>query len=129
MNITAEYYSRDISKKRRLTNVVKSNAGEPLSLPPYGYMKNPDNPKKWIIDEEPAKIVQRIFNEFLGGKGTEQIARGLTEDKILTPMNYWANIGLNRGGLRNTENPSFWNSSTIRKILMLQEYCRRCYKL
>lgn len=122
MNITAEYYSRDISKKRRLSNFVKWNAGEPLALPPYGYMKDPDNPKIWIIDEEPAKIVRRIYNEFLGGKGTEQIAEDLTADEILTPMNYWASKGLNRGGLRNTENPSFWNSSTIVKILTLQEY-------
>lgn len=122
MNITAEYYSRDISKKRRLSNFVKGNAGEPLSPPPYGYMKNPDNPKKWIIDEKPAKIVRRIFNEFLSGKGTDQIGKGLTEDKILTPMNYWKSKGLNRGGLRNTENPYYWNTSTIQKILSLQEY-------
>lgn len=122
MNITAEYYSRDISKKRRLTNFVKGNAGEPLALPPYGYIKDPNNPKMWIIDEEPAKIVRRIYNEFLGGKGTEQIAEGLTNDNILTPMNYWKSKGLNRGGLRNTENPCFWNSSTIVKILTLQEY-------
>ena len=87
MNITAEYYSRDISKKRRLSNYVKGNAGEPLAPPPYGYKKDPNNPKKWIIDEEPAKIVRRIFNEFLSGKGTDQIGKGLTEDKILTPMN------------------------------------------
>lgn len=122
MNITAEYYSRDISKKRRLSNFVKGNAGEPLSPQPYGYMKNPDNPKKWIIDEEHAKIVRRIFNEFLSGKGTDQIGKGLTEDKILTPMNYWKSKGLNRGGLRNTENPYYWNTSTIQKILSLQEY-------
>ena len=122
MNITAEYYSRDISKKRRLSNYVKGNAGEPLAPPPYGYKKDPDNPKKWIIDEEPAKIVRRIFNEFLSGKGTDQIGKGLTEDKILTPMNYWKSKGLNRGGLRNTENPYYWNTSTIITILTLQEY-------
>ncbi len=122
MNITAEYYSRDISKKRRLSNYVKGNSGEPLSLPPYGYMKDPDNTKKWIIDKKPANIVRRIYKEFLGGKGTEQIANGLTKDKILTPMNYWASIGLKRGGLYNIENPCFWNSSTIQKILTLQEY-------
>ena len=81
-----------------------------------------DNPKKWIIDEEPAKVVHRIFNEFLSGKGTDQIGKGLTEDEILTPMNYWASKGLNRGGLRNTEKPYYWNTSTIITILTLQEY-------
>lgn len=65
INVTTEYYSRDISKKCRLSNFVKENVVEPLALPPYGYMKDPNNPKKWIIDEEPAKIVRRIFNEFL----------------------------------------------------------------
>lgn len=87
-----------------------------------GYMKDPENSKMWIIDEEPAKIVRRIYNEYLGGKGTEQIAKGLANDKILTPMNYWKSVGLNRGGLRNTENPYNWNTSTITKILTAKEY-------
>ena len=58
-NLMNEWYARDISKKRKLTNVVKGNAGEPLSLPPYGYKKDPDNPKRWIIDEEAAALARR----------------------------------------------------------------------
>lgn len=61
INIMNEHYSRDISKKRKLTNIVKGNAGEPLSPPPYGYMKDPDNPKRWIVDEDAAAVVRRIF--------------------------------------------------------------------
>jgi hypothetical protein len=118
-----EWYSRDISKKRRLTNTVKGNAGEPLSMPPYGYMKDPDNAKRWLIDEETAPIVRRIYEETLSGRGTEQIAAALERDKILTPMNYWFSKGLKRGGLKNAENPYNWNSSTIIKILTVQEYC------
>ena len=73
-NLMNEWYSRDISKKRKLTNVVKGTAGEPLSPPPYGYRKDPDNPKRWIIDEEAATVVRRIYRMTLDGFGTEQIA-------------------------------------------------------
>lgn len=123
MNLTAEQYARDISRKCKLSNMVRGTAGEPLSLPPYGYMKNPENPKQWLIDEEPAAVVRRIYRLTLDGKGTEQIAGILQQDKILTPMNYWQSKGFNRGGLKNLENPYKWNSSTIVKILSLQEYC------
>jgi len=122
-NWVNERYSRDISKKRRLSNMVKGNEGKPLSPPPYGYMKNPDKPDFWIVDEDTAPIVRRIYEETLSGRGTEQIAAALEHDKVLTPMNYWYSKGLKRGGLKNTENPYSWNSSTIIKILTVQEYC------
>jgi len=122
-NWVNERYSRDISKKRRLSNMVKGNEGIPLSLPPYGYMKNPDNLKQWLIDKETAPIVRRIFNMTLGGMGTEQVAAELEADKILTPMHYWDSKGLPRGGLKNPESPYKWKSSTIVRMLALQEYC------
>lgn len=56
-----EWYARDISKKRKLTNSVKGNAGEPLSPPPYGYKKDPNNPKRRVVDKEAAAVVIRIF--------------------------------------------------------------------
>ena len=58
----------------RISNKIKGNAGEPMGQPPYGYMKDPENPKHWIIDEEAAQIVRRVFNMILEGYGTEQIA-------------------------------------------------------
>lgn len=122
-NLMNEWYSRDISKKRKLTNVVKGNAGEPLSLPPYGYMKDPDNPKRWVVDEEAAAIVRRIYQMTLDGYGTEQIAVALDKEGILTPMNYWQSKGMNRGGIRNDGQPSRWQRSTVIKMLTLQEYC------
>ena len=122
-NWVNERYSRDISKKRRLSNMVKGNEGIPLSMPPYGYMKNPDNPKQWVIEDEAAAIVRRIFNMTLGGMGTEQVAAALEADKVITPMHYWDSKGLPRGGLKNLENPYKWKSSTIVKMLGLQEYC------
>jgi DNA invertase Pin-like site-specific DNA recombinase len=71
-NLFNEWYSRDISKKRRISNKVKGNAGEPLSPPPYGYMKNPDldpkSPVYWVIDPEAAQIVRRIYQMSIDGK-------------------------------------------------------------
>ena len=60
-NLFNEWYSRDISKKRRISNKIKGNAGEPMGQPPYGYQKDPDDPKRWIIDEEAAAVVRRIY--------------------------------------------------------------------
>ncbi len=123
LNIMNEHYARDISKKRKLTNITKGNEGIPLSLPPYGYRKDPDNPKRWIVDDEAAAVIRRIFAMSLEGFGTEQIAGALESEKVLTPMNYWQSKGLNRGGIRNNERTSHWQNSTIIKILSLQEYC------
>lgn len=67
-------YARDISKKRRISNKIKGNAGEPMGLPPYGYMKNPDGSKSWVVDEEAATVVRRIFSMTMDGIGPHQIA-------------------------------------------------------
>ena len=49
-----EWYDGDISKKRRISNKFKGNAGEPMGQPPYGYIKDPNDPKHWIVDDEAA---------------------------------------------------------------------------
>ena len=122
-NWANEQYARDISKKRRLSNRVRGNAGEPLSMPPYGYMKDPDNPKRWIVDVEAAATVRRIFSMTLDGYGTEQIAAALSADRLLTPIFYWRDKGVKRAGKVSDREPHKWNSSTVVKILSLQEYC------
>ena len=122
-NLMAEWYSRDISKKRKLTNMVKGNAGEPLSPPPYGYKKDPSNPKCWIVDEEAATVVRRIYRMAMEGMGTGQIAVALDNDNVLTPMYYLASKGLSRGGIKIDRRPNRWNTSTVLYILGLQEYC------
>ena len=122
-NLFNEWYARDISKKRRISNKVRGNAGEPLSPPPYGYMKDLENPKRWIIDEEAAAIVRRVYSLTLDGWGTEQIADILTKDRLLTPIFYWREKGIKKAGKVTDRDPCRWNSSTITKILTLQEYC------
>ena len=122
-NLFNEWYARDISKKRRISNKIKGNAGEPMGQPPYGYMKDPDNPKRWIVDDEAAQVVKRIYSMTLDGLGTEQIAAQLEKDGTLTPRAYWLQKGVKRPGKGKQLPPTRWNSSTVTKILSLQEYC------
>lgn len=122
-NLFNEWYARDISKKRRISNKIKGNAGEPMGQPPYGYMKDHDNPKRWIVDDEAAQVVKRIYSMTLDGLGTEQIAAQLEKDGILTPRAYWLQKGVKRPGKGKQLPPTRWNSSTVTKILSLQEYC------
>lgn len=116
-------YARDISKKVRSSHRLRGSMGEPLSQPPYGYMKSPENKKKWVIDPDAADVVKRIFKMCLEGKGNETIARILQEQKVLVPMAYWRNKGLPRGGKKTQPNPCKWCKTTVQKILSQQEYC------
>ena len=122
-NLFNEWYARDISKKRRISNKIKGNAGEPMGQPPYGYVKDPNAPKHWIVDDEAAQVVRRIYSMTLEGFGTEQIATQLEKDGVLTPRTYWLTKGIKRPGKGKQQPPTKWNSSTITKILSLQEYC------
>lgn len=122
-NILNEMYARDISKKIRSSHRLRGSMGEPLSQPPYGYMKSPENKKKWIIDSEAATVVKSIFKMCLDGKGNETIARELQESEVLIPMAYWRSKGLNRGGKKTQTNPYKWCKTTVQKILSQQEYC------
>lgn len=87
-NLFNEWYARNISKKRRISNKIKGNAGEPMGQPPHGYIKDPNNPKRWIVDDEAAQVVRRIYSITLEGYGTAQIATQLERDEILTPRAY-----------------------------------------
>ena len=94
-----------------------------MGPPPYGYEKDLLNPKRWIIDEEAAAVVRRIYGMTLDGHGTEQISAALSADHILTPIYYWRNKGVNRAGNVTEREPHRWNTSTVIHILALQEYC------
>ena len=122
-NVMNEMYARDISRKVRSAHRIRGNMGEPLSQPPYGYMKSPENKKKWIIDPEAAEIVRDIYRMCLDGMGNEAIAGELQRREILIPMAYWQSKGLNRGGKKTQPNPYKWCKTTVQKILAQQEYC------
>ncbi len=122
-NVMNEMYARDISRKVRSAHRIRGNMGEPLSQPPYGYMKSPENKKKWIIDTEAAEVVRDIYRMCLDGMGNEAIARELQNRQVLIPMAYWQSKGLNRGGKKTQPNPYKWCKTTVQKILCQQEYC------
>ena len=122
-NIMNEYYAKDISKKRRIVNKMKGNAGVPLSPPPYGYIKNPDDPRFWVIEQEAAEVVRRIYRMALEGYGLAEIAARLAADGVVNPTYYWRSRGTSRGGSKSTVEPTKWGHTTVKKILTLQEYC------
>ena len=122
-NIMNEWYAKDISKKRKIVNKMKGNAGIPLSQPPYGYIKNPDDSRFWMIDPEAADVVRRIYDMALEGYGLAEIANALGADGIVNPTYYWRSKGVNRSGSKSTLEPTKWGHTTIKKILTLQEYC------
>ena len=122
-NIMNEYYAKDISKKRRIVNKMKGNAGIPLSPPPYGYIKNPDDPRFWVVEPEAAAVVRRIYQMTLDGYGLAEIAAALGADGIVNPTYYWRSRGVNRSGSKSTVEPTKWGHTTVKKILTLQEYC------
>ena len=122
-NVVNELYAKDTSRKVRASYRIRGSMGEPLAPPPYGYMKDPNNKKKWIIDEEAAEVVRWMFRMCIEGKGNETIARILQENNVLVPMAYWESKGLNKGGKKTQTNPYKWCKSTVAKILAQQEYC------
>ena len=122
-NIMNEYYAKDISKKRRIVNKMKGNAGIPLSPPPYGYIKNPDDPRFWVVDPVAADVVRRIYRMALEGYGLAETAATLGADGIVNPTYYWRSKGTSRGGSKSTLEPTKWGHTTIKKILTTQEYC------
>ena len=122
-NIMNEYYAKDISKKRRIVNKMKGNAGVPLSPPPYGYIKNPDNPRFWVVEPEAAEVVRRIYRMALEGYGLAETAAQLAADGVVNPTYYWRSRGTSRGGSKSTVEPTKWGHTTVKKILTLQEYC------
>ena len=122
-NVMNEMYAKDISRKVRSSHRLRGNVGEPLAPPPYGYVKDPENKKKWIIDPDAAEVVRRVYRLCIEGNGNETIARILQDDKVLVPQAYWQSKGMSRGGKKTQPNPYKWCKTTIAKMLEQQEYC------
>lgn len=83
-NLFNEWYPKTTSKKVRQVKRSKAMNGEHLGAPPFGYSKNPDDPKRWLIDEDAAPVVRRIFQMAMEGYGCSAIATALWTDKVLT---------------------------------------------
>lgn len=123
-NVFNEMYARDTSKKIRATWQTKGKSGEHLTtIPPYGYKKDPEDKKKWIIDEEAAAVVQQIFALCVSGMGPTQIAKWLEKHQILNPTFYWLSIGLKvTNKPKPTSNPYAWTNETVSRMLEKIDY-------
>ena len=121
-NIINEWYAKDTSKKIRAVKKAKGMSGEHIgSHAPYGYRKNPDNLKEWLLDEEPANIVREIFSLCVSGYGPSQIANMLAERKVLCPVMYAVSKELKRPSVI-PESPYQWSATVVSKILERMEY-------
>lgn len=117
-----EWHAKNTSQKVRNVFKNKGMSGVPLTTnPPFGYMKNPDNTKEWIVDEEAAKTVRQIFTLCVEGLGPTQIAKRLKAAKVPTPTEYWISIGRNCS--KPPAVPYNWCADTVANILSKQEYC------
>ena len=117
-----EYFARDTSRKIRAVQKAKGERGEHLSgLVPYGYLKDPNDPKKWIVDEDAAKVVKHIFDLCMEGRGPLQIANKLREEKVLTITAYQMREGRNTTHSEPVD-PYRWETRSITDILARREY-------
>lgn len=120
-----EMYAADTSKKIRAVVQAKAKAGERVTTnPPYGYLKDSNNPKNWIVDPVASEVVKRIFQEAKSGKSLSEISKGLENDKIFKPDRYRIEIGLK--SISSSPNveilPYFWTRETLSAILGREEY-------
>lgn len=124
-NIMNEWYARDTSKKIKSTFKAKGKSGKHVaSTTPYGYLKDKDDPNVWIVDEEAAVVVRRIFHMTMDGYGPYQIAKALKEDKVEIPAVHMAkkDAGLWKGRVEEIKDLYGWGSSTVAGILKKREY-------
>ena len=117
-----EFYARDTSRKIRAVQKAKGERGVPLTTNvPYGYVKDPENPRRWVADPVAADVVKRIFDLCMEGRGPKQIANQLKTDRVLTPATYKARQGIKCPN-KKPENPYDWRSNTVIGILERREY-------
>ncbi|MCD8150411.1 MAG: recombinase family protein [Clostridiales bacterium] len=122
-NIMNEYYARDTSKKIKSVFQAKGRAGKHVaSNPPYGYLKDEHDPNRWVIDEEAAAVVRRIYKMTLDGMGPYQVCTALEADKVEMPGYHQQKLGVGLHQSREFKNPYHWTSSTVVSILTRREY-------
>lgn len=122
-NILAEWHARDTSRKIRAIFGARTAAGNHVTgALPYGYLHDPQDRQKWIVDEEAAPIVKRIFQSIIAGKNIAKIVEELTAEKILTPNAHWRAIGAKVSRGAQNADPCKWSTTTIINILKKEEY-------
>ena len=123
LNIINEWYAKDTSKKIRAVFKAKGQSGKPLCTnPPYGYVKDPEEKSRWIIDPEAAEVVREIFSLCVKGYGPTQIAKELTRRQIVNPVAYARRQGLTLPAKTLDDDPYAWHDSTVARLLTRVEY-------
>ena len=122
-NILAEWHARDTSRKIRAIFGARTAAGNHVTgALPYGYLHDPKDRQKWIVDEEAAPVVKRIFRSVIAGKNIAKITEELTAERILTPNAHWKSIGERTSRGAHNADPYKWSSATVINILKKEEY-------
>ena len=124
INIMSEWYVRDCSRKQKAQYQIRGKSGKPVTNNiPYGFKKDPEEKHHWLVDEEAADVVRRIFHLSIEGKNPSAIARILMKDKVERPSCYFARQG--RGTCQSKTDmsrPYDWTGNTISDILAKPEY-------
>lgn len=126
-NIINEWVARDTSRKIRAINDARTKDGKHVTgALPYGYLHDPQDRQKWILDEEAAPIVARIFQSIISGKTVTRIAEELTAEKIMTPNAHWKHIGESTSMGAHNADPYKWSTATVINLVKKQEYMGWC---
>ena len=122
LNIINEWYAKDTSKKIRAVLKAKGESGKPLCTnPPYGYLKDPNDKHRWIVDEPAAEVIRKIFRLCVAGRGPSQIATELSRQKIPVPTAHFKEMGIHIPA-KVPEDIYAWQSRTVSHILSRMEY-------
>ncbi|MCD7891831.1 MAG: recombinase family protein [Ruminococcus sp.] len=123
INIFNEFYAKGTSRKIRAVFKAKGQSGKPLCTnPPYGYVKDPEDKTRWVVDEEAAKVVREAFRLCVHGYGVSQIAKELTKRHIMNPTAHAKAHDVNLPDNRSVADDYTWRGSTISHLLSRQEY-------
>ena len=121
-NLFAEWHARDTSRKIRAIFGARTAQGKHVSgAIPYGYLHDPTDRQQWILDEDAAPIVKRMFRGVIEGKTVTQLSEEFTAENLPAPATHWNNIGAGMPGKPNT-NPTKWSAGSIITILQKEEY-------
>ena len=122
LNVVNDWYIRDCSRKSKQVYKSRSDQGLPTTMQiPYGYKQGEENKHRWVIDEEAAEVVKRIFGMAIQGIGPTAIANRLRKEQIERPSNYSASHGL-RNLKVNDRSPYEWCYNTVADIISRPEY-------